>query len=77
MRMKLKPRQTPPPQTERGFQSLELTHAAVGRGGLHTDKNVNENKERGERTNEKAKEARNEPNKKYPKCTRRLIGSLR
>lgn len=63
MRMKLKPRQTPPPQTERGFQSLELTHAAVGRGSLHTDKNVNENKERGEKTNEKAKEARNEQKK--------------
>ena len=46
-----------------GSQSLELTHAAVGRGGLHTDKNVNENKERGERTNEKAKEARNEQKK--------------
>lgn len=73
----MKPRQTPPPQTERGFQSLELTHAAVGRGSLHTDKNVNENKERGEKTNEKAKEARNEQKKKYPKCTRRLIGSLR
>lgn len=63
MRMKLKPRQTPS-QTERGFQSLELTHAAVGRGGLHTAKNVNENKERGERTNEKAKGARNEQKKK-------------
>ena len=35
---------------------------------MHIDKKVNENKERGRRTNEKAMEARNEQKKKK-KCT--------
>lgn len=66
MRMKLKPRQTPPRQ--RGASEPGADSCSSGRGGLHTDKNVNENKERGKGPMKKRRK-QEMSKKKYPKCT--------
>jgi len=68
----------PPRPRQRRASGAWSRLTGSGEGSLCIDKKVNENKERGGRTNEKAMEARNEQKKKmYPRCTRCLIGSLR